>query len=434
MSTPRTIKITHGQILDPYTGLNCKGDIYIAEGKIAAVFDKSTNNKQAPFDAELTIDATDSIICPSLVDLNVHLREPGFEKKANIKSELSAAASAGVGHLACQPSCSPTIDTSAVASLILDKAENAGQSIVYPIGALTQGLKGEHLSEMKSLFDAGCAALTNAYANISSLNVMRHCYEYAATFNIPVIIYPQIHELAHGACAHEGEWATKMGLPGIPETAETIAVSTQLLLIEQTGVRAHFSQLSSAKSVALIEQAKQNGQIISADVCAHQLFLSEESLESYNSLYHLRPPLRTQEDKEGLRKGIVEGTISAICSSHQPHEAAAKFSPFPSSESGISSIETLLPLAGKLSEETELPLIDMISRLTKGPAEILNIPQKGIFEGNLADLCIFKTNEKWTLKSSDLLSAGKNNPFIGQQFNHRVSHTFVNGKMIFSRD
>ena len=386
---PNKIKISNARVIDPYTNFDGKGDIYIADGKLLSTPAQTNKSLAKTFSADLVIDASSHIVAPSLVDLNVHLREPGFERKATLRSELNAAVSAGIGHIACLPTCKPTIDSPSVATSIIDKAYDIALARVYPLGALTRDLKGEHLSEMKSLVDAGCPALTNYYHGIKNLNVLRHCYEYAATFDIPVFIYPQLADLAEGACAHEGFWAAKLGLPGIPETAETIAIATHLLLIEQTGVRAHFSQLSCARSVTLLEQAINKRDLkITADVAAHQLFLDDSCLESYNSLYKLCPPLRNQNDIKGLHKGLEKNIIGAICSSHQPHDADAKLLPFESAEYGISALETLLPLSMKL-ESDKHSLMEILRKLTQKPAEILNIKRKGLVTGEKADLCIF---------------------------------------------
>lgn len=431
---PNKIKIANARVVDPYTGFDGTGDLYIADGKLLSTPAQTNKSFAKSFNADLVIDASAHVVTPSLVDLNTHLREPGFERKATLRSELSAAVSAGIGHVACLPTCKPTIDSPSVATSIIDKAFDLGLAKVYPIGALTKDLKGEHLSEMKALFDAGCPALTNYYQGIKNLNVLRHCYEYAATFDIPVFIYPQMPDLAEGSCAHEGYWAAKLGLPGIPETAETIAIATHLLLIEQTGVRAHFSQLSCAKSLTLIEQAINKQRLnITADVAAHQLFLDDSCLESYNSLYKLCPPLRSQKDIQGLLKGLEKGVIGSICSSHQPHEEDAKLLPFESAEYGISALETLLPLSTRLVSN-KLSLLDILGKLTKNPAELLNIKRKGIVLGEKADLCIFNNKIDWEFNHTQMLSAGKNSPFTGTHFNARNDYTFVEGALVYSRN
>ena len=437
-SKKQHILIRNANIVDPYNSFEGQGDVYISKGRIVycSAFSKteasSTNESfsTSAFTADIEIDATGKYLLPSLVDTNVHLREPGFERKANIKSELSAAAASGIGHLACLPTCEPTIDTASLAKSIIDKANDFNLSKVYPIGALTKNLQGSQLSDMKSLADANCVALTNFYEPIKDLSVLRRCYEYAATFDIPVFIYPQMHELAQNGCAHEGFWSAKLGLPGIPESAETIPIATHLLLIEQTGVRAHFSQLSCAKSVSQIAQAKATGLEITADVAAHQLFLEDSFLESYDSHFHLCPPLRSIADKEALIAGLKSGTIDAICSSHQPHEEAAKKMPFQGSETGISALETLLPLSGKLLE-FGFSILEISRLICENPSNILGIQRKGILHEERADFCLLDPQANWELNRDSLISQGKNSPFIGEQFSFKNCLTFVDGKLVF---
>jgi len=431
-SKQQTILFKKIRVVDPYQNFDGIGDVVISNGIISfspsSTSNAVTKNNGATFDKE--IDGKGKILFPSIVDTNVHLREPGFERKANIESELKAAVSAGIGHLACLPTCEPTIDTASLAKSIIQKSNSFGLSKVYPIGALTKDLQGSQLSEMKSLFNADCVALTNYYEPVQDLSVLRRCYEYAATFNIPVFIYPQMHELSRKGCAHEGYWSAKLGLPGIPESAETIAIATHLILIEQTGVQAHFSQLSCAKSVTQIAEAKSKSLNITADVAAHQLFLDDSLLESYDSQFHLCPPLRTKEDARALIAGLKNGTLDAICSSHQPHEAAAKKLPFQSSETGISSLETLLALGGKL-EHCGFSLLEISRLLCQNPANILGIARPGIKLGTLADLCIFSTDKPWQLKESEMISAGKNTPFLGETFSHKNCFTFIDGQLVF---
>jgi len=419
------------RVIDPYQNIDQVGDVVLSNGNIIATPNTPIEkNKSLNFNKK--INGANKILFPSLVDTNVHLREPGFERKASIESELKAAAYSGIGHLACLPTCQPTIDTASLAKSIIHKSHSFGLSQVYPIGALTKKLEGNQLSEMKALFDAGCKALTNYYCGFSDLNVAQRCYEYAATFNIPVFIYPQVHELANNAYAHEGWWSTKLGIPGIPENAETIAIATHLLLIEQSGVRAHFSQLSSAKSVIQIEQAKKQGLNVTADVAAHQLFLNDSMLVSYNSLLNVIPPLRTEEDANALIEGLKSGVIDSICSSHQPHEAAAKCLPFQNAEPGISALETLLPLTGQLNKQG-FSLLEIANILCKKPADILNIKREGIQLNTLADFCIINPLANVTLEEKNLYSKGKNSPFIGECFDFSNKYTFLQGKMVFEK-
>ncbi len=304
---------------------------------------------------------------PGLVDLNVALREPGYSRKGSITSETRAAAAGGVTSLCCPPKTKPVLDTSAVAELILDRAREAGNAKVFPIGALSKGLDGEQLAELVALRDAGCVAFGNGLESFRNTRTLCRALDYAATFDLTVIFNSQDHDLAEGGLAHEGPTASFLGLPGIPETAETVALARDLLLVEQTGVRAHFSQLTSARGVALIAQAQQRGLKVTADVALYQLILTDEALIDFSSLYHVQPPLRTRADREGLRAAVKSGVVSAISSHHQPHERDAKLAPFGATEPGISSVELLLPLAMTLVEDGLLDLPTLLARLECRP-------------------------------------------------------------------
>ena len=422
------IHIRHGHIIDPANQRDSVGDVFIAAGKIITI-DKAPEG----FVANHEIDASGCWVFPGLVDLRARLREPGQEHKGTIASETHAAASAGITTLCMPPDTLPIIDTPAVVELVHRRAETAGQSKVVTLGALTLGLAGEQLSEMVQLKQAGCVGMTNLDHPINESQIMRRAMEYAASNGIMVFINAEDEDLAGDGCAHEGQVSTRLGLKGIPETAETLAVSRKLMLIEQTGVRAHFCQLSSARAVQMIKRAQYDGLSVTADVSAHQLHLTEMDIGFFDSNCHLVPPLRTQRDRDGLRLGLQEGTVSVICSDHQPHDRDAKLAPFGETEPGISALETLLPLSLRLVEEGILNRSDAIARLTYQPASVLNLEAGSLSVGHAADICIFDPAQRWTLTENAMLSHGHNTPFIGWEFNGRVRQTLVDGKIIFSR-
>ena len=422
------ILIRNGHIIDPANQRDSVGDIYIAAGKIVAL-----DHAPDGFTPNHEIDATRCWVIPGIVDLCAHLREPGQEYKGTIASETKAAASAGITTLCMPPDTQPIIDTPAVVELIHQRAEAAGQSRVVTLGALTVGLAGEHLSEMVQLKQAGCVGMTNLDHPINESKVIRRAMEYAASNDITLFVNAEDDDLAGDGCAHEGLVSTRLGLAGIPETAETLAVSRKLMLIEQTGVRAHFSQLSSARAVQMIKRAQHDGLPVTADVSAHQLHLTEMDIGYFDSNCHVLPPLRTQRDRDGLRKGLEEGTISVICSDHQPHDRDAKLAPFGETEPGISALETLLPLSLRLVEDDILNRSNVIAQLTSNPAAILNLKAGSLSVGHAADVCIYDPEQRWTLSESEMLSQGHNTPFIGWEFHGRIRHTLVDGKIIFSR-
>jgi len=426
MSHPTTISIINGHLIDPANQIDEPKDLHIADGKILAI-----GSAPEGFNAEQTIDASGLVICPGLIDLNARLREPGDEHKATIASETAAAAKGGITTLCCPPDTNPVIDTPAVAEMIQHKAQQSGFCRVLPIGALTKGLQGDQLSEMAALKKAGCIVLSNALTPISNTLIERRVLEYAATFGITVFLRPEDPYLNNQGCAHEGPVAARLGLPGIPVAAETVAIARDLALAEQAGCRIHFCRLSCGTAVAKI---RQNDLPATADVAAYQLFLTEDDLVGFNSNCHVIPPLRSHSDKEALRQGIADGTISAICSSHQPHELDAKEAPFPSTEPGISGLETLLPLTLKLVDEGVLSLSNAISRVTKGPADILGLPLGQLSIGTSADICLFNPKQQWQLTTDEILSNGHNTPFLGCEFTGQVTHTLLEGRLTYCRE
>ena len=422
------LRLHGGRVIDPANQLDSRLDLWIADGRIAAV-----GAAPAGFHADREIDVGGRIVCPGLIDLRAHLREPGEEHKATIASETAAAASGGITTLCCPPDTAPVIDTPAVATLIQQRARAAGLVRVLPIGALTQGLQGERISEMGALKAAGCVGVSNARHPIGNTLVMRRAMEYAATHDLTVFLHAEDPWLRNKGCVHEGQVSTRLGLPGIPEAAETVAVARDLALIRQTGVRAHFSQLSTAEAVRMVARAQFDGLPVSADVSAHHLHLTEIDLGYFDSQCHVHPPLRGERDRDALRKGLAKGTLLAVCSDHQPHETDAKCGPFAETAAGISGLETLLPLSLRLVEEGILPLSELIARLTLQPARLLGINAGTLSVGARADVCVFNPEDYWDLNPAKLVSRGRNTPFTGWQLKGRVDWTLYKGKIVFER-
>ena len=420
------IKISNGFIIDPANNIEAKHDIYISEGRIAAI-----GKKPDGFTVDETIDASNCHVIPGIVDLRARLREPGLEHKGTIRSETRAAAASGITTLCIPPDTTPVLDTTSVVELIQQRANEAGYAKVVTLAALTAGLKGEQLSEMAILKKHGnCVGVSNALNPVTNNLVMRRAMEYAASCGLTVFLHAQDEGLAGNGCAHEGAISTRLGLPGIPETAETNAISRDLLLVEQTGVRAHFCHISSARAAQMIARAQYDGLPVTADVTAHHLHLTEMDIGFFDSNCHVRPPLRSQRDREALVEALATGKITAICSDHEPHDADAKLAPFGETEAGISSLETLLPLALRLSDE--LSLADVIDRLTHQPAKILGIDAGTLSLGEKADICIYNPETNWIMDSEKMRSTGRNTPFEGWEFKGKVTHTLLNGKVVFS--
>ncbi|RRV14343.1 dihydroorotase [Stutzerimonas xanthomarina] len=418
-------RILGAHVIDPVSGRNEIADIYLQHNKIAAI-----GQAPAGFEAQQTIDAQGLTAAPGLVDLAVALREPGYSRKGSIASETLAAAAGGITSLCCPPQTRPVLDTAAVTELILDRARESGHAKVFPIGALTRNLAGEQLSELVALREAGCVAFGNGLTEFASNRNLRRALEYAATFDLTVIFHSQDRDLAEGGLAHEGAAASFLGLSGIPETAETVALARNLLLVERSGVRAHFAQLTSTRGAEMIAQAQARGLPVTADVAMYQLILTDEALHGFSSLYHVQPPLRSAADRDGLREAVKAGVISAISSHHQPHEADAKLAPFGETEPGISSAEILLPLALTLVDDGLLDLPTLLARLTSGPATALRLPTSTLQAGQPADLVLFDQHSS-TLVGERWHSKGRNCPFMGHCLPGAVRYTIVDGHISF---
>ncbi|VAW53668.1 Dihydroorotase [hydrothermal vent metagenome] len=423
------IIIKNGHLIDPANNIDQLADMAITNGKVSAIEAANTIKENANTQ---TIDARNLTIIPGLVDCCARLREPGLENKATIQSETIAAAKAGITTLCCPPDTDPVIDEPAVVELINQKAAHSAHSHVVTLGALTAGLHGKYLSEMYALKQAGCVGVSNCRKPVENSLVLKRAFAYAATFGLRVFIEPDEHWLSVGGCAHEGEIATRLGLKSIPVSAETIAIARALELVTETGVSAHFGRLSSAQGAEMIARAKNEQLPVTADVSAHQLHLTEQDISSYNSACHVIPPLRTQRDQEALRNAVANNTIDAICSDHQPHNIDAKQAPFASTEAGISSLETLLPLCLRLAQQTELNLSDVIQKITYSPAKLLGLNAGTLSVGSNADICIFDHAEDWQLTTDAMNSHGKNTPFLGWNFQGKVKHTLINGTLPFN--
>jgi dihydroorotase len=418
-------QILGARVIDPSHGLDQITDLYLDAGKVVSI-----GAKPADFEPRCSIDANGLIAAPGLVDLSVALREPGYSRKGSIASETLAAAAGGVTSLCCPPLTRPVLDTSAVAELILDRAQEAGHTKVFPIAALTKGLAGDQLSELVSLRDTGCVAFGNGLHPLANNRVLRRALEYAATFDLTVVFHSQDPDLAEGGLAHEGPTASFLGLAGIPETAETVSLARNLLLVEQSGVRAHFAQITSGRGAQMIAEARSRGLRVTADVALYQLLLTDDSLMGFSSLYHVQPPLRTAADRDALREAVKSGVIQAISSHHQPHEADAKLAPFAATEPGISSVELLLPLALTLVEDGLMDIPTLLSRLTTGPAKSFGLQAGSLQVGAPADVVVFDPNSR-TLAGQTWYSKGRNCPFLGSTLPGAVRYTLMNGRISY---
>ncbi len=420
------IHIKNGHVIDPKNKLDSKSDVFIAAGKIVSI-------GQTPdgFHANQVIDATGLIVCPGFVDLSARLREPGSIYKATLISELQAAAAGGVTSLACTPDTQPVLDEPGLVEMLKHRAKQINLVNVYPLGALTRKLEGKLLAELCSLTAAGCVGFSQADQAITDTQVLWRAFEYASTFGYTLFLRAEDYYLAKDGVAHDGEVASRLGLKGIPTAAEALSIAVILRIALETKTRVHLCRLSSAEGVDLVRQAKKNGAIVTADVSINQIHLSDNDIGYFNSLAHLKPPLRTTRDRDALCQGLNDGTIEAICSDHTPVNDDAKLLPFTEAEAGAVGLELLLPLALKWANTQKLSLSCAIAKITHQPAQILGIKAGDLSINGDADLAIFDPNSGWIVNSKNLKSLGKNTPFLGLEMMGKVKYTLLHGQISY---
>ncbi len=420
------IHIKNGRLIDPRNNVDARQDVFIVDKRIASIGEPPKG-----FAAEEVIDAGGLIVIPGLIDLSARLREPGYEYKATLESEMDAAVAGGVTSLVCPPDTDPPLDEPGLVEMLKHRARSLNQARVFPVGALTYGLKGAEITEMIELTEAGCKAFGQADAALTDTRVLLRAMQYAATFDYRVWLRPQDSFLAKNGVAHDGEVSTRLGLPPIPVIAETIALDTMLKLARETGVKLHIARLSSAAGVDMVRAAKREGLPVTCDVSMNHLHLSEMDIGFFDTNYHLMPPLRSLRDKEALRLGLRDGTIDAVCSDHSPVDEDAKQLPFAEAEAGATGMELLLPLLLKWAEEDKLALADALARVTSNPGSLLNPRIGHLSVGAHADVCVFDPAAEWRVEPAALKSQGKNTPFLGMQMQGKVCYTVVEGKTAY---
>ena len=420
------IHVKGGRLVDPKHGVDRVQDVFIAAGKIVGIGEAPSG-----FSANRTIDATNLIVCPGLVDLAARLREPGFEYLATLASEMDAAIAGGVTSLACPPDTDPPLDEPGLVEMLKFRAKTLNRAHVYPIGAITQGLKGVKLTEMAELRDSGCVAFSQGDVPFADTQVMFLALQYASTFGFTAWLRPQDSALARNGVAHDGQVATRLGLPAIPVCAETVALSTILLLARETEARVHLCRVSSAKEIDMIRRAKYDGVAITCDVAAHHVHLSELDIGYFDPNCNVMPPFRSERDRDAIRRALADGTIDALCSDHTPVDEDVKQLPFSEAEPGVTGLELLLPLTLKWADETGTPLTTALGRITSDAARILGIDAGHLAQGTAADICIFDPKRYWKIEPSALKSQGKNTPFMGYELPARVVYTLIDGQVVY---
>jgi dihydroorotase len=425
----RPILIRGGRVIDPATGSDSVGDLLLSDGKVEA----RGRDLGRPDDA-LVIEAAGKVVAPGLIDLHVHLREPGQEDLETVASGAMAAAAGGFSAVCAMPNTDPVTDNQAAVGFIVSQAQRAARARVYPIGAVSLGQKGAQLAEFGELVGAGAVAVSDDGKPVVSSHLMRTALEYARTFGIPVADHCEDPTLAEGGAMHEGLVSTRLGLKGVPSAAEEIMVARDILLAELTGGHVHLCHMSTRGSVELIRRAKDKGLRVTAEACPHHFTLTHEACEGYNTNAKMNPPLREPEDREAVRQGLRDGTIDVICTDHAPHHYDAKEREFDDAPNGIIGLETALGLA--LTELVGSGLLDLptlVTRMSTMPARIFNLPGGTLAPGSAGDVVVFDPAVKWTVQPEEFYSKSRNTPFTGRELRGRADVTIVRGQVVFQR-
>jgi len=425
------LHIKNGRVVDPSNGIDAVQDLFIADGKVAGI-----GSAPAGFTATRTIDATGLVVAPGLVDLSARLREPGYEYKATLESEMQAAVQGGVTTLVCPPDTDPVLDEPGLVEMLKHRARLLNQAHVHPLGALTVGLKGKALTEMAELTEAGCIGFAQAEEPITDTTVLLRAMQYARTFGYTVWLRPQDPYIGRGGVAHSGPLASRLGLSGVPVMSETIALHTIFELMRASGARVHLCRISSAAALDLIRAAKKEGLPVTCDVGVHHLHMTDADIGFFDSNARLTPPLRSQRDRDAIRAAIVDGTVDAVCSDHTPVDDDEKLLPFAEASPGATGLELLLSLMLKWAAEQGSDgkaLTTALAKITSDPARMAGLPAGTLARGASADVVLFDPDVRWAVNAAALASQGKHTPFLGYELTGQVKATIVAGHVAFER-
>ena len=433
------LHIKNGRVIDPANGIDAVQDLYIADGVVAAI-----GSAPAGFAAERTIDATGLVVAPGLVDLAARLREPGYEYKATLKSEMQAAMQGGVTTLVCPPDTDPVLDEPGLVEMLKHRAGKLNQAHVHPLGALTTGLKGQSLTEMAELTEAGCIGFSQAEVPIEDTNVLLRALQYAKTFGFTVWVRPQDAHIGRGGIAHSGPLASRLGLSGVPVMSETIALHTLFELVRATGARVHLCRMSSAAGIELVRLAKKEGLPVTCDVGVHHVHMTDADIGFFDSNARVTPPFRSQRDRDAIRAGLFDGTIDAMCSDHTPVDDDEKLLPFGEASPGATGLELLLSLALKWADEFAAEraaaqpdgpsaLSRALARVSADAARVAGLAAGTLAPGACADVVLFDPQARWKVEAGALASQGKHTPFLGYELAGQVRATIVAGRVAYQR-
>ncbi|MFQ5449895.1 MAG: dihydroorotase [Nitrospinaceae bacterium] len=425
------ILIKNGRLIDPANGRDGRFDLLIDKGKVRAV-EKRGGLQATVIEGAQVIEAGNRIVSPGFIDMHVHFREPGFEYKETIETGCRSAAAGGFTSVAVMPNTDPVNDNRSVTELILSQAREKGIVHVHPIGAITQGLRGEILSDMGDLRDAGVVAYSDDGRPVTNSELMRRAFEYSRMFGLPCIQHSEVLDLTEGGCMHEGRVSMELGLKGMPTEAEDIMVYRDIALLEKTGGRLHVAHISSGNAVDLVRTAKSRGLPVTCEAAPHHFTLTDEAVRGYDTNTKMSPPLRTGKDIEAIKAGLKDGTIDIIATDHAPHDITDKQVEFTAASFGVVGLETALPLTLSLVEEKVLTLPQAVEKLTSRPAEIFHLNKGSLGVGQGADVVIFDPEAEFVLDVNQLKSRSRNSPFHGWKMRGKVMQTLVSGKIVYT--
>ena len=428
---PQRVAYVNARLLDPASGVDAPGGLLAENGRIADV-GPGLFADGAP-EGAMVVDCRGSCLAPGLIDMRVQLCEPGEEHKETIATATRAAAAGGVTAMVCLPNTDPPIDNVAVVEFIARRARETGLVKIYPYASVTRDCRGEELTEMGILAEAGALAFTDGTRAVGSSLVMSRALSYASTFDLLIVQHPEDPALAEGGAMNSGEVATRLGLPGIPDVAEVIMVERDLRLVELTGARYHVAHVSTAATIDVVRRAKARGLPVTCDTAPQYFTLNETAVGDYRTFAKMSPPLRAEDDRRAVVEGLRDGTIDVIASDHTPQDQDSKRLPFGQAECGIVGLETLLPLSLALAHGGEMGILDVLARLTVRPAEILGLNEGKLVRGAPADLVIFDAERPWRIDPDSLRSKSKNSPFEGHPVQGAVINTVVGRNMVFER-
>ena len=422
--------LTGGRLVDPSQGLDSVGDLLLVDGKVAAI-----GGAIAGPDGARRIDCTGQVVAPGLIDVHVHLREPGREDVETVATGAHAAVAGGFTAVAAMPNTRPVTDNQATVGFVKRQGEAAGFARVYPYGAITVGQMGETLAEFGEMVAAGAVAVSDDGKPVENAHIMRTALEYAQTFGIPVVEHCEVMALAHGGSMHEGTVSARLGLKGIPAEAEEIDVIRCILLAKLTGGHIHLCHLSTKGSVDLVRWGKDQGVRVTAEVCSHHISLTHEAVEGYNTNAKMNPPLRTARDVEALQQGLKDGTIDLLVTDHAPHHYDEKEREFADAPNGIVGLETALGVnITWLVDRGILTIPQLVDRMSCLPAKVFHLPGGTLAPGAIADVTVFDPARAWVVDPKAFKSKGRNTPYGGQTLRGRATHTVVGGRVVHALD